>query len=251
MQRDAMFRLQQAATEFAAGAGRIAGRETLEEEISGPKPQKTTVLSNYSFLQVGTSAGGLREVRQVMQVNGKPVKGDRSLDSLAKKMTAVTDGDKRKLLEDFKKHGLASVVTDIGQLIVLFLPDSLDEFEFSYLRTVERDVPAHVYSFQQLDGKESLTIYNDNAQPVKQRLKGEVWLHSPGYSPFRIALDSERDEAGVRFRDTIIVDYAMSEFGFLLPAKIIHYQFKNGQMEIRDTFQYAGWRLLDATDAKK
>jgi len=194
---------------------------------------------------------GTREVRRVLSVDGKNVKSSKKLDSLALAMASDNDADRRKLLEAFEKHGLHGVATDFGQLIMLFAHGNVQKFEFSGAQRVTIAKQTYqLFRFQQLDGAESLTIYEGD-KPVKQKLRGQLWARDEDGLPIRIALDSEHDEQGVKVRDIGSVDYQPGSGGFLLPTVVVHQQFRDARLYVEDTFRYSDYREVRPAASKK
>ncbi|MGH9629960.1 MAG: hypothetical protein ACRD7E_16705, partial [Bryobacteraceae bacterium] len=238
-------KLGEAADKFEGNAYRFVGREKLTQRFYagrrlrwGKPPEGVTpgmktreIVSEYGFVSIDAPGGSLREVRRVISVGGKPVKsGKRGLEALAKGATAMSEKDHRKLLEEFESHGLKGVATDFGQLILLFARGGAERFEISYARIeMLGSVAALVYWYRQIDGPESLTIYAEG-KPIRQTLRGEIWVDAFEHTPLRITLDSVREDGKVKIRDISYVDYMKSKFGFLLPKRVIHSQYADGNL---------------------
>jgi hypothetical protein len=262
-------RLSEEADRFAANASRVAGTETLQQttlftarmpagmgkgdassSTGAPNSSVNTavaevvkreVVSAYGFLQLPT---GMREVRQVITVDGKKVKTkEKGLDALAMGVTSQDDAEKRKLLESFEKNGLHGVATDFGPLILLFAGGKEQRFEFNFngvQKAGGQDVA--ILRFQQMDGPEALTIY-ENGKPTKQKMHGQIWARPSDGLPFRVVLDSEHEEGRDKVRDLSYVDYTESNAGLLLPAMVMHRQYRNGALAVEDLFRYSDFRL--------
>jgi hypothetical protein len=242
---DALKRLALEADRFAEAAPGWVATESLRQ--TAPTGTRE-VVSEYGFM---TLPSGTREVRRVLSVNGKNVKSSKKLDSLALAMASDNDADRRKLLEAFEKHGLHGVATDFGQLIMLFAHGNMQKFEFSGAQHVTLTKQAYLlFRFQQLDGTESLTIYEGD-KPVKQKLRGQLWARDEDGLPVRIALDSEHEEKGVQVRDIGTVDYQPSSGGFLLPTVVVHKQFRDARLYVEDTFRYSDYREVEPSASKK
>lgn len=247
--REAVERLTAEAGKFLAQAPSLIGRERLVQ-LRADRPQRTAqrheVVSDYGF--VGPVAGGvwLLEYRRVASAGGKPVKRrEDSLQLLARRLISNSDKERRRMMEELEKHGLRGVVTDFGQILLLFAPGRAETFELQFARKGQhlgRDVV--VFTFQQVDGPDTMTIY-ENGKAIRRPMKGEVWVRAADYLPVRVLLSTERQQDGARIRDATAVDYAESRFGTLLPSHILHQQTMNGRLVVQDEFQYTDFRPAD------
>lgn len=258
--RAALDRLAEEAGVFERSAHRVVGIETLRQTVPdgvqmgrGPRGILTRlpgltreIISEYGFISLDEPGGSLREVRQVLKVDGlawnKP--GSRGLNSLADQITARDDKGKRRLLERFEDHGLQGFATDFGQLILLFARDGMSKYEFRF-DSADLSDPATlwIFTFQQLDGPQAITIYGEGKEPIRQKLNGKVWFRSTDKMPLRISLDTTHQSGADQIRDTAMVTYVLSDFGFLLPSKVLHQQFAGKQLLVTDEFTYSDFKL--------
>jgi hypothetical protein len=237
--RNVVERLQREADRFIEQAPQIQASEILTQ-TRAPRIQRT-IVSSYGFLAL--QPGKIREIRQVQVVDGKVIKkqGD-PLKALAQSLTAADDKQQRKLLEGFEKHGLKGVAVDFGPVIQMFSAARIQTFEFLFHR-MDRlgEGPVAVYRYEQIDGTGSLTIYSEG-KPIRQKLRGEVWVRPADGLPVRIVLDSEFEEGKGKMRDVTFVDYGQSEFGTLVPLTVGHRQFHDRTILVQDLFQYSAYR---------
>jgi len=234
-------RFAEEAERFAAEAPGYVGREKLRQTSRGSPVRVHEVESEFALVSV--APGDVREVRKVVSVNGKRVRSSRSgLDSLADGIASSHPDQKRKLLERFERHGLHGAATDFAPLLLLFAADRLERFEFAFARADRmNDQPAWVYRYQQLDGDEALIIF-EKGKPIRQRLRGEIWVIAADLQPARITLDSETAGKGHSLRDFSFIDYARSGQGVLLPARVVHKQFRDSVQMVEDDFHYTEFR---------
>jgi hypothetical protein len=240
---------------FERSAYRVVGRERLTQTVPdgvrigrgmrGIETRlpgfKREVVSQYGFVSLDEPGGSIKEVRHVLTIDGKRWnKNTKSLSSLAQEITSRDEKGKRRQLERFEEYGLHGFVSDLGQLILLFARGGTARYELRYDHT--DDDGSWVYTYQQLDGKEALTIYGEGNEPTRQRLKGRIWVKPATRLPQRISLESEREIEKIQVRDTSTVDYAASKFGFLLPSKIVHQQFVGRTLYVTDEFEYTQFR---------
>jgi len=231
-------RLQQEADRFIETASKIQGQETLTQ-TQGPRTQRQ-VVSEYGFIAI--QPGEISEIRQVELVDGKPAKkrGD-ALKDLARNLMAADDQQRRKLLESFEKHGLRGVAAGFGPVIQMFSTQKIQKFEFIFQRMGRLNgAPVAIYRYEQIDGTGGLTIYSDG-KPIRQKLRGEVWVLPADGVPARIVLDSEFEDGKSKMRDVAFVDYGASEFGALLPLTVGHQQFRDRTVLVQDLFRYSGY----------
>jgi hypothetical protein len=236
--RVAIERIQTEAARFVESAPHIQGREALTQ-IHVPGIQRQ-IVSDYGFLAL--QPGEIKEIRQVELVDGKAVKkhGD-ALKELADSLMAADDKQRRKLLESFEKHGLQGVAADFGPVLQMFAGEKILKFEFIFQRMDRLNgAPVAVYRYEQIDGAGGLTIYSDG-KPIRQKLRGEIWVRPGDGVPGRIVLDSVFEEGKAKLRDLTYVDYGVSELGPLLPLTVAHRQFRDRTILVQDVFRYSGY----------
>jgi hypothetical protein len=248
-------RLGREADLFDRSAHRVIGVETLRQTL--PKGSRVSrgrrgvevvlpeqvreIVSEYGFMAVDERGGSLKEVRMVRTVDGtKWKKGTKGLDSLARTLSATDDKKKRSLLESFENFGLQGFITDLGQLILLFARGLVANYEISWEgRLFDLDV----YRYTQLGGTDALTVY-EGKMPLRLKLQGKIWVRRSDFLPVKITVESTREDKKSIIRDLSVVEYAPSEFGFLLPKRIVHQQFTGSQLFVRDDFSYSNFKQV-------
>ncbi len=258
-------RLGAEADAFERTAYRIAGRELLKQTVpNGVRMGRglrgtfiklpgysREIVSEYGFVSVDAPGGSVREVRRVLMVDGqKWQKESKSLKALARDMMAVDDKARQRSLERFEEFGLTGFITDLGQLILLFARGNAAHFEFVY-ESAEADGTL-VFTYQQVDGAEAVTIYGETSIPVKQKMHGRLWIQPYTLLPLRMSLDSQREYESQWLVDRSLVEYAPSKFGLLLPMRIRHDQHYGQTLLVTDDFDYSEWKqVLPSVDRKK
>lgn len=216
------------------------GMRGIETRLPGVKRE---IVSQYGFVSLDEPGGSLKEVRHVLTIDGQQWnRKAKSLASLAQEIAATDDKSKHRQLERFEEYGLHGFVSDLGQLILLFARGGAAHYELRYDHIDEDRL--WVYTYQQLDGREALTIYGEGKEPTRQRMKGRIWVTPATKMPVRISIESEREIEKVLIRDTSIVDYEKSKFGFLLPSKIVHKQYVGPTLYVTDEFEYSEFREI-------
>jgi hypothetical protein len=250
-------RLAKEADLFDRSAHRVAGVETLRQTLPkgsrvarGKRGVETVlpeqvreVVSEYGFMAVDERGGSLKEVRMVQTVDGQRwSKGNKGLDSLAKTLSATDDKKKRSLLEGFEGFGLQGFVSDLGQLILLFSRGLASNYEIRYFGK-DMDEPLEMYEYTQLGGADALTVYEGKA-PLRLKLQGKIWVRPSDMLPVKLSVENVREEKKSIIRDISVVEYVPSEFGFLLPKRIVHQQFVGEHLFVEDDFHYRDFKQV-------
>jgi len=214
-----------------------------------PKPDYQTreIVSEYGFSVLQESPGVIHEFRQLVSVNGRKIASpQKARESLVRGLKSDDDRIKRQMLEEFRRHGLASAATDFGQLILLFSPRRQADYYFRAVREDRLGADAVlVVDFQQKAGSGSLLIF-EGKTALHQRLDGEVWARQPDGLPLRIAVRTSRTRESVWIRDEAAVDYLMSPHGILVPASVLHRQWAADQLLVENRFRYSAFRKFSA-----
>jgi len=231
-----------------------------DDALKPPPPvyQTREIVSEYSFSSFKDSPAFLHEFRQVSSVDGRKVLApEKARQSLSVGMRSQDDRLKKRMLEQFEKHGLIGTVTDFGQILLLFTKRRLPEYEFRLAGQgrIGAD-PVVKIAFRQVKGAQALTIFEGN-QAIHRPLEGEIWVRTPDTTPLRITLESAREEQGKDekdksvIRDQATVDYAMSQHGVMLPVSVVHRQL-NGELLIAENiFRYSAFRKFSAASEIK
>lgn len=258
--RAVLARLGTEADRFERNAHRFAALETLRQVQPagtrfgvGPRGVQTKlpeavheIVSEYGFISSDEPGGSLKEVRLVQTVDGLRWKrGKKDLNDLANQIGTRDAKNRGKTLERYEDFGLRGFLSDSGQVILLFARRGVEQYEFSFDREELPSVggPAWVYRFQQLDGGQAFTIYTGK-EPIRQRLRGELWVRASDSAPSRVTLFSEHEANGLPVRDVTMVDYQSSRWGLLLPARIDHKQYVDGKLFVTDEFSYANFKQV-------
>jgi hypothetical protein len=213
------------------------------EQPLGPTWQEREMVSEYGFTVFGN--GSIQELRQVMNVNGKQIADTGKAEAeLARLVTGSDELRKRRALQQMERHGLRGGATDLGQMLLLFARSSAERYEISYEGSrMVSPVQVQVFRYRQLDGPEALTLFrrDQNDQARHLSVEGEIWVRESGGTPVHItmvAIDSSSDQA---LREEVTVDYAMSEFGAVLPVETHHKELRAGEVVAENTFTYEGF----------
>jgi hypothetical protein len=261
-------RLGDEAEAFQKIAPQLVGRETLHQRALAPprfkmrvgdaakQPQAADwkeheIVSEYAFALLGRQ---IHELRQVTSVDGKRVAGEtQAQDALAKLVTGDDDQRKKRALEQLEKYGLRGGATDFGQILLLFSRGNVERYEFTVAGPrLMGTVATQVFHYQQLDGPQALTVFRGNSGAgagTTQRLsvQGEIWVRDADGLPVRItmtATDSSTD-TDKTLREEATVDYAMSEFGTLLPVETTQRELRAGEEVAENKFSYRDFHRFE------
>lgn len=213
--------------------------------------QSRELRSEYAVAAFQQSEGEMHEVRQVTHIDGRQIQklGEARM-SLAMGMKSENDKLRRKLLLEFEKHGLIGTAVDFSLSLLLFRKQAMMNYTFYPVgeRRLGADT-AFVVRFKQKTGEGKMSVYEGN-KLIRQQLEGELWL-SPQGVPLRVELGSLIREDGQAIVDVGVTDYAMSPYGFLLPAAVVHTRKADGQLVAQNQFKYDRFQKFAADSELK
>lgn len=263
-------RLSEEAEAFLKVAPEVLGTETLHQSALKPPsrfhPRTGTaavpdkwidhdLISEYGFAKFATESGAIHELRKVTMANGhKVTDSKKAQEELARAMTASDDQSKMELLKQFTGFGLTGAVDDFGQLILLFTRRGIEKYEFTPRGTrMIGYEKALIFAYKQIDGPESLTVFDakkhDKATNLK--LEGEIRVRADDFLPLQITLSSHYGDAPNIVREEAAVTYKMSNFGVLLPEATEHQELRNGKVVAQNKFVYTDFHKFGASSDVK
>ena len=212
------------------------------------------VVSEYAFTLLGQQ---IHELRQVISVDGKRVAGEaQARDALAKMVSADGDEHKKRALQQLEKYRLRGGATDFGQILLLFSRGSVERYEFTAAGPrLMGTVATQVFRYRQLDGPQALTVFRGNSGtgPATTRrlsVQGEIWVREEDGLPVRITMTATDDSTQKTLREEAMVDYAMSEFGILLPVEATQRELRAGEEVAENKFSYRDFHRFEARPAE-
>jgi hypothetical protein len=257
-------RLAREAQAFEKIAPELVGRETLHQRVMATPARfklrvgdaaqhpvaawkEHEIVSEYAFAVLGRE---IHELRQVTSVDGKQVAGEsQAQDALAKLITSHNDDRKRRALEQLQKYGLQGAATDFGQILLLFTRGNLERYEITASGPrLLGIVPTQVFHYQQLDGPHALTVFGNGSAAKTQSLsvEGEIWVREADGLPLRITMAATDSSSDKTLREEATVDYAMSEYGTLLPVETNHRELRSGVEVEENKFTYTEFHRFGA-----
>lgn len=247
-------RVAEEAETYGRMAPRAIAQETLRQSalaVEGRfRPQTRhrvrEIVSEYGVGELKEAPGVPHEFRRVVSVDGRRVAdGKGARQALTLGLTSADERARKRMLEDFSRHGLAGAVSDLGPLILLFTRRRLEDYEFRALGTgavgAER---VHVIGYRQTRGNQSVTVF-EKRRVVRKPLAGELWVRPDGV-PVRITLTAGREEDGAAVVDTAAVEYVPHPQGFLAPASAVHRRLEGGRVVVENRFSYTRFQVFKA-----
>lgn len=227
---------------FRPRAGAIA--------IESPPPQFYTreIVSEYSVgVLKETESQRLMEFRQVVSVDGRPVQTrETARTALAMGLRSNEDRARKRMLEDYERHGLVGAVTDFGILLLQFTKRGIRDLTLAPagVTTIGTD-QVIVFTYQQTSGETGLLDFSKR-RATRYPLTGKVFLRVRDGLPVRVTCSIRRIEDKHEYVDEGTVDYAMSAHGFVAPVSVVHRKFIDRQLNIENLFRYASFRTFGA-----
>jgi len=213
-----------------------------------PRLQVREVVSEYS---VGTlkdsDSRNLIEFRQVITVDGRPIQSAESArHALSLGVHSQDDRVRKRMLEEFARHGLVDVATDYALILLAFSKRGLEQMKIvaGGEETVGPDA-ALVLSWQQTSS-DSGELEFHGRQVARRALQGNLWVRKSDGLPLRIRAWAEHADAKHKIRDEGTVDYVLSAHGFVTPASVVHRHFVDGQLMTENLYRYEPFKLFGA-----
>ncbi len=258
-------RVSEEAEAFLNLAPRIIGTETWHQRVQKParrlrlrvgksalerpaaRIEERRIVSEYGFGEFKDSPGRLHELRTVVSVDGRPVAGQaEARQSLALGLSSDDDRQKRRMLSQFQRYGLAAAAVDFGQLILLFTRRALDSYEFEILG--ERRLGPHAalaLAYRQRQGEAAFTIFEGN-RTHRVPLQGELWVRQGDPTPLRISLQAAFHDGKHQIEHRASVEYFASAYGLVLPASVHYQKLADGEPIVEHLATYSDFRMFKA-----
>jgi hypothetical protein len=208
------------------------------------------LVSVYAFGTLPEAPTVIHEIRKVVSVDGKQFTSrTKAREAMTLGLHSEDDKLKKRLLEDFEKHGLRGAVTDFGQVILLFSGRHQKDFQFEQaddqIVGVDRAV---VLKYKQTGGAGGVMVFRGN-NAEKQALEGELLLRETDGMPLRITMSSTLKSKDGDTKDTLEVNYVDSGLGCVVPSSVQHRELFKSDVLSENSFQYGPFRKIE--DASK
>jgi hypothetical protein len=213
-----------------------------------PRQLVREIVSEYSVGTLKESVvQNLTELRQVISVDGRKIQSpERARHALSLGITSPDDRIRKRMLEDFARHGLVDIATDYGIILLAFSKRGLENMkvELAGEEQVGADA-AWVLNWQQTSPDAGMLEFLGN-QASRLALQGRLLVRQSDGLPLRIQSWSEHDQASRKVRDEATVDYIQSAHGFLVPASVIHRHMVDGQVITENLYRYEPFKMFSA-----
>ena len=247
------------ATRFRPRIGKKAAAQ-----LEPPRLVVRQIVSEYSVGTLKESAvRNLTELRQVISVDGRKVQSAASArHALSLGVRSPDDRLRKRMLEDFAKHGLVDIATDYGIFLLAFSKRGLERMKVTLggEEQVGADA-AWVLNWQQTSPEGGLLEFVGN-ESARVALRGRLLVRKSDGLPLRIQSWSERSQdatdallqrwsghepsATLRVRDEATVDYVRSAHGFVTPVSVLHRHLVDGKVVTENLYRYEPFKMFSA-----
>jgi len=217
-------------------------------EIPKPRLQSREIVSEYS---VGTlkesTSHDLFELRQVVSVDGRKVQSAESArHALSLGIKSPDDRVRKRMLEDFARHGLVDIATDYGLILLAFSKRAQENMEFRIAgeERVGAD-SATAVAWRQKSSDAGVLVFAGK-EASRRTMQGRLLARKPDGLPLRIETWTERAANGHLSREEATVDYVQSAHGFLMPASVVHRHLVDGNLITENLYRYEPFKMFSA-----
>jgi hypothetical protein len=216
--------------------------------VPQPRLQTRLIVSEYSVgVLTDSESRDLVEFRQVVSVDGKPIRSQASArHALSLGLQSPDDRVRKRMLEDFARNGLVDIATDYGLVLLAFSKRGIAGMQFG--EEPERQIgPETVRSvlWKQLTPAGGELEFHGR-QFARIPLAGRLLVRKADSLPLRIEVWAESLDNHQRIRDEATVAYQMSDHGFLTPAWVVHRHLVNGAVLTENHYRYEPFKLFSA-----
>jgi hypothetical protein len=203
------------------------------------------IVSEYGYSTFTENPQALHEFRQVVAVNGRAILDrEKARTTLAINMKSEDDRARRRMLQDFERHGTVGAATDFGLMLLLFDSRDLDRYEFQILRDAYLGAdPVIVVSYRQKKGSDGLSVYQGR-ELVRVPMSGELWVRRRDGVPLRVTMLAEMKVDKRKSVHAAEVDYTPSARGVLLPASVHYTETVDGVLMTENLYRYSAFKTF-------
>jgi hypothetical protein len=216
-------------------------------EPAKPRLVVREIVSEYSVGKLKDSeSNNLVEFRQVMSVDGRKVQSaEKASHALSLGMKSADDRIRKRMLEDFAKHGLVDLATDYGIILLAFSKRLQENLETSLAGEDRVGADAvWVIAWTQRDPDAGVLEFRGNLAS-RHTMHGTLLVRKSDGLPVRIQAITEHD----RIRDDATIDYRQSSHGFLTPVSVVFHHLVDGQLITENHYRYEPFKMF-AADAE-
>src|ERR1039457_5502650 len=220
------------------------------------------IVSEYSVgILKDSTVQNLTELRQVISVDGRRVQSvERARHALSLGIASPDDLIRKRMLEDFARHGLVDIATDYGILLLAFSKRGLSNMKVVLAGEEQIGADAAwVLKWQQTSPDGGMLECLGN-QASRVALQGRLLVRKSDGLPLRIQSWTEHSEDATQIllqswsghpptqtvRDEATVDYIQSAHGFLTPASVVHRHLVDGHVMTENLYRYEPFKMFSA-----
>lgn len=223
------------------------GRNAVQQ-VPQPRLQVRQIISEYSVGSLKESASrDLCEFRQVMSVDGRKVQSlESARHALSIGLKSPDDRARKRMLEDFARHGLVDVATDYGLILLAF--SKRGQKDMIVTPGGEEQVGTDsviVLDWAQTPAAAGMLEFIGN-QTARRAMRGRLLVRKSDGLPVRIQVWTEHTLNGHLIRDEGTVDYAASTHGFVIPASVVHRHLIDARVITENLYRYDPFKLFSA-----
>jgi hypothetical protein len=205
-----------------------------------------TIVSEYTVAPLQDSPSHeLVEFRQVVSVDGRTVQSvEKARHALSLGLLSASDTARKRMLEDFAKHGLVDVATDYALILLVFTnpgQKSLKILPAGEDRVGPDDAVVFAW-VQSAPGGGELSF--DGNRSARLPLTGKLWARKSDGLPLRVSVWAVQKIAGHSIRDEATVDYVSSAHGFVAPVSVLHQHVVDGQLRTENLYRYDTFKIF-------
>lgn len=222
--------------------------KTAMQQAQQPRLQTRQIVSEYSVgVLKDSESQSLCEFRQVISIDGRTVQSVESArHALSLGLKSADDRARKRMLEDFARHGLVDVATDYGLILLTFSKRGQKDLRVTLAG--EEQVGADrvvVLNWGQTSDTAGMLEFMGN-QATRRAMQGRLLVRKSDGLPVRIQVWTEHALNGHLIRDEGTVDYLASAHGFLTPASVLHRHLVDAQVITENLYRYEPFKLFSA-----
>ena len=240
------------------------GKSSVNAPPPPPRLVVRQIVSEYSVGVLKDAAEPtLTELRQVISVDGRSVQSaERARHSLSLGVTSPDDRVRKRMLEDFARHGLVDIATDYGIILLAFSKRGLENMNVTLAGEDQIGTDsAWVLAFEQKSSDSGMLQFV-GSQASRRALQGRILVRKSDNLPMRVQvwtkpveetvdqmfkrLGGHAPPPGSTTRDEATVDYVRSVHGFLMPVSVLHRHLVDGKLITENLYRYEPFKRFGA-----
>jgi hypothetical protein len=206
------------------------------------------IVSEYSVGALKESESShLLEFRQVISVDGRRVQSaSQARHALTLGIQSQDDRIRKRMLEDFARHGLVNIATDYGLILLAFTRRGQQQMEFAEAGQARIGADdALAISWRQTSDAGGELEFLDN-RVARLALHGTLFVRRSDGLPLRVHAWAAHPDGKHMIRDEGTVEYAVSVHGFLMPASVVHRHLVDDSLRTENLYRYEPFKLFSA-----